>query len=247
MPNYRDDVHIDKLKEQVLKMDSLDNFKPINNSVLVHINDRHDEITYGTLTLKLDTSFEPGIHAENKGVVVKVPDKYIYSEKPLPNTGDWETEIEVQPGDQVWFDYLTGIECSKIECDDKLYYVLPYHTLYIAKRKDKVIPLNGYVLCSPIIREEGYKEFKFEREEAKFAVVAYAGSCNKRYRSSQNKLGKIFYHDDPEVKVGCKVVYGMSINLFLEQEEHSSFNGNERYRIVQRRHLSAIMETENVV
>lgn len=230
-PGYRD-----KVKEQTIQLDGLDNFKPINNSVLVRIDDRHDKITHGTLTLHLDTSFEVGKHAANKGVVIKVPDKFVYSEKPLPNTGEWDTEIEVEENDLVYFDYLTGIECSKIECKGELYYVLPYHVLYVARRGEAVIPLNGYVLCSPIIKEEGYKDFKFERENPKYAIVEYAGSCNKRYRQKR-------YYDDPEVRVGCKIVYGLPVNLFLEQEEHSSFNGTKRYKIVQRRHLTGIMET----
>jgi len=247
MPSYGEGTHIDKIKEQTIKLDSLDLFKPINNNVLVRIDDRHDEITYGTLTLILDTSFEPGIHAENKGVIVKVPDKFVYSEKPLPNTAEWDTDIEVEEGDLVWFDYLTGIECSKVECQEKLYYILPYHTLYVARRREEVVPLNGYVLCQPIINKEKFIEFEIEREDAKYATVKYAGSCNKRYRHSQNKWGKSFYHDDPAVQAGCKVIYGMPINLWLEQEEHSSFNGKERYRIVQRRHLLGIMETEKSV
>ena len=242
MPSYREDAHRDKIKEQTIKLESINSVKLINNSVLVLIEDRHDEITYGTLTLKLDTSFEPGIHAANKGVVVGVPDRYIYNEKPLPNTGDWDTDIEIEEGDLDWFDYLTGIECSKIECKDKLYYILPYHTIYVSKRGKKVIPLNGYVLLDPIIETKGYGSFKFEREHPKCAIVAYSGSCNKRYRPSQSKMGKTFYHDDPAVKVGCKVVYAMPVNLFLEQEEHSSFNGNKRYKITQRRFLTAIIE-----
>ena len=235
MPSFREDVSIDKIKEQVLQLDSLDNFKPISNSVLVRIDDRHDEITYGTLTLKLDTSFEVGKHAANKGVVIKVPEKFVYSNKPLPNTGDWDTEIEVEEGDLVYFDYLAGIECNQIECKGKLYYVLPYHTLYVVRRKEEVIPLNGYVLLEPIIKEEGYKDFKFDRERAKYAIVAYSGSCNKKYRNKQ-------YYDDPDIKAGEKIVYGKVSGLFLEQEEHSSFNGDKRYRIIQRRHLTGIIE-----
>jgi len=235
MPSYREDAQPDKIKEQVLQLDSLDNFKPISNSVLLRIDEMHDEITYGTLTLKLDTSFEVGKHAANKGVVIKVPEKFVYSDKSSLNTGDWDTNIEVKEGDQVWFDYLTGIECNQIECKGKLYYVLPYHTLYVTRRKEEVIPLNGYVLLEPIIKEEGYKDFKFERERAKYAMVAYSGSCNKRYHNKQ-------YYDDPDIKAGEKVIYGKVSGLFLEQEEHSSFNGNKRYRIIQRRHLTGIIE-----
>jgi len=235
MPSYREDAQPDKIKEQVLQLDSLDNFKPISNSVLVRINEMHDEITYGTLTLKLDTSFEVGKHAANKGVVIKVPEKFVYSKTPNINTSDWDTDIEAEEGDLVYFDYLSGIECNKVECEDKLYYILPYHTLYILKRKNKVIPLNGYVLLEPVIKEEGYKDFKFDREQAKYATVAYSGSCNKKYRNKQ-------YFDDSAIKAGEKVIYGKVSGLFLEQEEHSSFNGNKRYRIIQRRYLTGIIE-----
>jgi len=238
MPSYREDAQPDKIKEQVLQLDSLDNFKPISNSVLLRIDEMHDEITYGTLTLKLDTSFEIGKHAANKGVVIKVPEKFTYSEKPSLNTGDWDTTIEVIPNDLVYFDYLTGLECSKIECEDKLYYILPYHTLYVARRKEEVIPLNGYVLLEPIINKEGYKDFKFDREEGKFATVAYAGSCNKKYRNKQ-------YFDDPAIKDGERVIYGKVSGLFLEEEEHSSFDGEKRFRVIQRCHLTGIMEPEN--
>jgi len=235
MPSYREDAQPDKIKEQVLQLDSLDHFKPISNSVLVRIDDRNDEITYGTLTLKLDTSFEIGKHAANKGVVIKVPEKFVYSKIPNINTSDWDTEIEVEPGDLVWFDYLSGIECNQIECKGELYYVLPYHTLYVSRRKEEVIPLNGYVLLEPIIKEEGYKDFKFDRERAKDAIVAYSGSCNKKYRNKQ-------YYDDPAIKAGEKVIYGKVSGLFLEQEEHSSFNGKKRHRIIQRRYLTGIIE-----
>ncbi len=264
MPSYREDAYRDKLKEQVLRLDSIDNIKPISNSVLVLIEEMHDEITHGTLTLKLDTSFEVGKHAPNKGTVIRVPEKFVYSKKASLNTGDWDTDIEIEEGDLVWFDYLTGLECNKVECKGKLYYILPYYTLYVAKKiikggfewsdegdgrssvnfkkgkgpfnVEKIIPLNGYILCEPIINTEKYIDFEFEREEAKYAMVAYVGSCNKKYRGFR-------YHDDPAVQVGCKVIYGMATNLWLEQEEHSSFNGKKRYRITQRRYLTGIIET----
>lgn len=247
MPSYREDAHRDKIKEQTIKLDSIDSIKLINNSVLVRVDDLHDTITHGTLTLHLDTSFEQGIHAANKGVVVGVPDKYIYSEKPLPNTAEWDTDIEVEEGDQVWFDYLTGIECSKIECEDKLYYILPYHALYVSKRGKEVIPLNGYVLLDPRINKEKFIEFEIEREDAKYAMVAYSGSCNKKYRPVQTKMGEVFYYDDPVIEAGKTVIYGKVSGLFLEQEEHSSFNGDERYRIIQRRFLTGVLESEKAV
>ena len=244
MPSYREDAQPDKIKEQVLQLDSLDNFKPISNSVLLRINEKHDKLTYGTLTLINDTTYDIGKHAPNKGVVVKVPDKFVYSKTPNINTSDWDTDIEVEEGDLVYFDYLSGIECNKIEHEDKLYYILPYHTLYISKRevydklnitKTEIIPLNGYVLLEPIIKEEGYKDFKFEREQAKYATVAYSGSCNKKYRNKQ-------YYDDSDIRAGEKVIYGKVSGLFLEQEEYSSLNGNKRYRIIQRRFLTGIIE-----
>ena len=166
MPSYREDAQPDKIKEQVLQLDSLDNFKPISNSVLVRIDDRHDEITYGTLTLKLDTSFEVGKHAANKGVVIKVLEKYIYSEKPLLNTGGWDTDIEVEEGDLVWFDYLAGIECNQVECKGKLYYILPYHTLYVAKRKKRI----SYTIAS---------KHKF-----------YDGETSEYYRTDEAEIGR---------------------------------------------------------
>ncbi len=251
MPSYREDAHRDKIKEQVLELESIDNIKLLNNSVLVLIEDRHDEIKHGTLTLKLDTSFEIGKHAPNKGIVIKVPEKYIYSKESHINTGDWDTDIEIEEGDLVWFDYLAGIECNQIECKGKLYYVLPYHTLYVARRagnytlmadykpSEKVIPLNGYVLLEPIINKEKFIKFEIEREDAKYAIVAYSGSCNKKYGDSK-------YYDDPAIKAGEMVIYGKVLGLFLEQEEHSSFNEDKRYRAIQRRHLTGILESKKV-
>jgi len=284
--------YFDKTKVATIKLDSIKDYRPLNNHVLILINQVHDEIKLGNgKTLFLDNSFEPGAHAQNSGIIVRVPDKFISSEKRnlSSDVSDWDTEIEVKPGDKVWFDYLTGIECNKIECEDRLYYSIPYHCLYVVKRimgnintvdwmaeakiiKDpksewadpektkvvltrgevcpvdekgnyhKIIPLNGYLLCTPIIDKEKFIDFEIKKENTTYAIVAYAGNCNKKYRPLETRKGIVYYYDDPEITAGKKIIYSLPYSISLENPLHRSFDGDKEYRIVQRRFVRGIVE-----
>jgi len=94
----------------------------------------------------------PGSHVADlaviTGEVVAVCDNIYFDREDVNDSMLWHTEIEVKVGDKVWFDYLESLNCTEILVDDDCYRVLPYQYLWVAKRGDKIIPLNGYCLVN---------------------------------------------------------------------------------------------------
>ena len=90
-----------------------------------------------------DTDWKPAAHANRISEIVMVPDTLYYGlvwHVKYPNAPEsmpWRTDIQIQPGDIVWHDYMNSLNCPIINVDDEpgeQYKLLNYYDLYVAKR-----------------------------------------------------------------------------------------------------------------
>jgi hypothetical protein len=166
----------------------------------------------------------------------------------------WETKVEVQVGDMVWFDYYHGKYCSFIQVEDKMYRMINYRYLIVAKRiksieeisKDKYF--HGLTMK---IDERGIEINKNEFESQ--WTIPLNGFClfeqvfespntqlivNKHLNKKQGKVkyignrnksylkhkNKPERYDDIEIKVGDIVIFRNETECLLENENHYKFD-----------------------
>lgn len=182
--------------------------KLLNNMVAIRPYPA-DEIRLKTgEKLYLDIRFEEYLNAQTAGEVVGIPDRLIYNPK-LDNCLDWETDMELQIGDTVIFNYLAvknarhmmHIMEGNIVC-------MPYDKIYTVIRNGEVICVNGFILVAPEI--ESVETFLDIPENAlhkskQIGRVLYAGKPNRAYRMETLLTGSS--GPDNAVEPGDRVVF----------------------------------------
>ena len=212
-------------------------------------------ITVGFLT---DDVFAEGedSHSANMaeicGVVEKVPDR-LFFDKTDPNSMDWETDMELQVGDTVWYSLMEAKNSVQLVCDGVVYKSVPYQDCYVAKRRwvtekigdinistvqNKVIPLNGYVLCKPVnlpklSHLDAISEGQIDKSRG---IIAFIGKPVKTY------LRDSYSHID-DLCVGDGVLFDNKAAVFyLERFKHTAiFDNGNQYWCVQRRRISMVL------
>ncbi len=152
--------------------------------------------------------------------------------------------MQLQVGDTVWFEYLASVNCEVLLCGNRRFYIIDYRDLYVAKRGDKVIPLNGYCLCEPI-KEEYESEFakgvtdKFRTDRT---VVRYLARPNDGYLPNDAVYGT-YYSDNIDVKEGDVVSLRHNFPLYLlERLDMIATFSDEPYYVVQRRYMEIVID-----
>jgi co-chaperonin GroES (HSP10) len=207
--------------------------KLINNYVLIKPAETNTKA--GSIHLNLDQANKT---YPRHGTVVAVPDKLIwYGDKVKElrnklkyssrNSRDqsmqmelgrlnslclgFKTNQELQVGDDVYFSWM-GYEQRK-EYEDNCF--IKYDELYVAKRGEKIIPLNGKILIEPTPENLGGNIIEMVKESPTKGIVRYLGSCVE-YRDYG-------YKDKEELKVGDKVRFNATANITLEYEIFNTF------------------------
>ena len=159
--------------------------------------------------------------ATRKGILVKKPLKNVLEEGNM-----FSCELDAEIGDEVYWDGFwttqqikhglgdKTLDDSIIEVDDKLYLIIPSVALFAARRGDDWIPLNGYVIASPI-REE-------TEEISKAGIITKKEPSNvARARVVSVPKSKPKFRDEAfkvtEVKVGDVVITRPFYQLELDK------------------------------
>lgn len=237
-----------------LTTEEFERIKPINNNVIIECVIPDEEVRPSGLIIVKDLEFfvskskesvekqDQSAHLDRYGIVTKLPEKLDCKKM------DWETELEIKVGDQVWFDYHSGLHCPIIEVEKKSYRILTYDTLIVAKRLlniyqnysgwilselqvDKngigelIIPLNGYCLFEEISEIPKTKLIiPFKHTDKKIGIVKYTGNKNKSYKNKKK-------FDDVDINVEDKVIFRNQINNLLENEMYRKFSDEDlRYQ-----------------
>lgn len=240
----------------------------VGNVLIRPLRGNNELLIAGDKKLYLDTSFEKLRHMPVVGVVVAVPSQLLYSEKEFALSDmEWDTEMELKVGDIVNYHHLDMEKA--ITQDDfiivsgQVYYPIPYHRIFCAKRKlppgDRVIKtmdnfitdgvghyqvimLNGYILAEEVpekVQTQLVLTQKMkDKYDAKYGLVRFIGSCNKRYNTP-------YPPDDDRLKIGMIAVLDPVCDVRLEYDLHAQFDGQAKYFRVQRRNIRAFINHNN--
>jgi len=251
-------------------------FRPINNWVIIEPNRGADEVIINKGTdeeqkFYVDFAFNPNKHVPVVGTAVKVPErlKYCNNKKKAGffDSLQWKTEMELREGDTVFYNYLAGstalgLEQNNygqnytdkrvitVEGDDSIYIMVKYDRIYVAKRNDDVIPLNGFMLIEPM--EKKYVDTFLHIPE----MVKTTNAKSSTYGIVRHKGSRLSeYHDRPmykdpsdrELQVGDLVAMNDVSDIPLEWDLHSEFEGSKTFYRVQGKDIYAIIKDyENV-
>jgi hypothetical protein len=159
----------------------------------------------------------------------------------------WDCDMELLPGDLVVHTFMEREDIVNIEVENEpgeLYRLMPYDDIYVARRGDNIIPLNGYCLCEEVEKESMSKILDIVEEDPinrNVGRIAYIGKKNRSYRNGET--GKARDLDgNQDIKVGDVVVKRRSdIHIRLEEDLHARFFNNKvMYFIMQRKDMMGI-------
>lgn len=192
------------------------------------------------VTWEKDGESHPADIAAVIGRVVKLPDKLYYNEEDIHNSFPWDTDIDLEIGDLVWFNFIETLNTNEIQIGNKVLRFIPYQDVYAAKRKnkwlvDQVIMLNGYVLLEPIPLPSLSKldHLSHDKVYTDRGIVAYVGKPNRAYVNKN-------YSDNPDIEVGqtAYLMPGYTPFLLERQSSLAHFNGDKLYYCVQNRRIA---------
>ena len=186
------------------------------------------------------------------GIVVKVPEKYYFSAKEQKSPS-WRTNIEVEVGDKVWFSPFASVNCEELVVEDKVYKIIAYEDLFVAKRPAKtkevtigygvytpeqIICLNGNVILEPVYKESlGSLDVLSEQEiDQTRGRVKFVGSSNLEYCDHT-------YADFQDLQVGDLVLLDKRIKpIPLERKVYNAcFDDDNLYYTIPRRFITMVI------
>jgi len=230
-------------------------FQPAPNYVLVRSIISMDTVKVGGQELHIDTSYKPEHHQEVICEVVKIPRKLIFDRmKPVGESMEWLTTMDLKPGDVVWCNYLSvlkGKENFQIECEGINYFIINYQRIYLKKVRQSVDMLNGWVLCEPVYIDEldrtliskmvdiqavkKHDEYEGVARETQYGIVRHLGKPVEAYHNIDA------VPDDDYLRVGDMVMFTTPNNVRLEHNLHRHFDGNS-YIVSRRNRILGIVE-----
>jgi len=169
--------------------------------------------------------------AEVHGTVVRCPESLYYN-KDDNMSMTWRTKMMLEEGDEVWFNFIASSHSGGFEIDGEMYLCVSYGDMFVAKRKDKVIPLNSYVLLEEVKKEA--VSFLYTEGEGRIdtrrGIVRYVGEPNSEYRVDA-------FSDDIDIAEGDMVQIRAGFTPYrLERQEYFADFG-EMLLVVQRRNI----------
>ena len=251
-------IFLSKLKHNAEKVDSLPK-KLMPNYVLIKPHLAHEEsrsgikllgdpdMTSGLSELSEGEEMNMADHAPRYGEVVNICDelyfnKELYGTSSTPATLEWDTDIEVKVGDNVFFSYLYGAGGEHILYNDELYYLLSYDAVYAIKEEDHPVPINGFILFEAI--SEGLKSDNIilpdflNKDKIGVGLVRYLSKPNRDYVYEKAA-------DSIDVQEGDVCAFhGLVGNhkIYLEGKDEYFRVYDTRYFLFQRRDIGAVYQ-----
>lgn len=208
----------------------------LNNRVLVRTHYKATDARRGGIFLIApgDMDWRPAEHTNRISEVILPPERLSFNKR--PDSMPWDTDMELQAGDIIWHDFMAARNCPVLQTaeeSEEEYKLLSYYDVYLAKRDEKFIPLNGYVLCEEVPAEKSDLEIH-EKINKKLGKVAYIGKPNRSYKDSKQT-------DEADVKVGDIIVKRREdIHILLESRDHQQLD--KPYFIIQRKDIYAVQD-----
>jgi co-chaperonin GroES (HSP10) len=186
----------------------------------------------------------PADLAEVYAKVYKLPDKLYYNKEDTHGMS-WDCDLDLDIGDFVWFNTIESYNSVEIECEDKIYKLIPYSDIYVRRKQGllgEVECLNGYVLLRPVykVNTSALAVSKQGEEDKTRGVVKFLGKPNREYSRPE-------YVDFKELSAGDMVLFNPNTAVFrLERKAYlARFDNDNIYNVVQRRRISMVLSKGN--
>lgn len=219
---------------------------PKFNHVLVEPVGDPDVIKIGDFDFGIDTSYQESKHQVTRGIVRAVPDSLYFTKKPGSHaTMPWLTDMELQVGDMVYYDYLTAMNAKnptsstqfRVNGFDCIW--MKYNQIYCAVREEEIVPVNGYCLVEPLktMRSDMFDFSIMDNDhDQSVGVLRHVGSLIRWYRYHKHA-------DSAEYKPGQIVLMKKVNDIPLESKYHESI---DRFWRVQRRNILGVVDASLV-
>jgi co-chaperonin GroES (HSP10) len=235
-----------KVKKYKISKEDLDAIQIPHDSNMVIVKITHmnaESKTKSGIILIGDEDFKPAIHAERWGYIHRACPNLYYEPK-TPGSMPWETDVEVEEGDKVWFDFNQALQAYTYECEGVLYKLMSYQFLHMAQKPNSdVLPLNGYVLFTEFEPKVESDILLTTNIDKKYGVVEYVGTPNRDYEV--NHMFDYNYYDGIDLSPGDHVLFESGTSCFpLESGMHNEFS-DTRYVMQQRKRIVAVVNKEH--
>lgn len=225
---------------------SLMKFHKTPNKVLVKPTRGSNEIVLSNgMKIYMDDRFAKEKHAPTTGIIVGHPGNLVASKMP------WTTTNEIQVGDYAVYSFESAMYALEelhgrviFDTDGDIYLFIDYEDIFVVKRNEQIVPINGFLLVSPVElkKSEGFQIVREENNSTAFGVVAYVGKKNTNYLFGGKIRDDVFDFEE-EISVGDMIVFNRNSDLPVEYPLHSSLSGvrSENFFRLQRRDIDAVL------
>jgi len=231
-------------KEQIAQM----KFDRTPNKVLVKpTRGTNEVILSGGVKIYMDNRFGKEKHAPTTGIIIA------HCGKLIPARMLWENTNEIQTGDYAIYSYESAIYAMDemhgrliFDEDGDVYFLIDYEDLFVVKRNDQVIPVNGYLLVSPL-GEKSSSAFTISKEDnnsARYGTIEYIGTRNTQYIAAGKNRDDVFDFEE-NISQGDIIIFSRDSDLPLEYNLHRSLSDRSKlFFRLQRKDIDGIITPE---
>lgn len=179
------------------------------------------------------------MYAVTNGEVVAVPERLIFDPN-IECSMKWDTDMELKVGDNVIYHYLVFFNATdpnlindgKLlkEEDGNFYLYVPYDSIFLAIRDEKIVMLNGWVLAKKVQKDSTFIVPDKYKDIKNLFSIHHNGSNNRSHEHTE--------YVDAEVNVGDFVITDKSCDIPLQHKTFSLLN--EEYFRIQKKNILAI-------
>lgn len=219
--------------------------------------------------MEISDAFNPAYHWSVHGTVLAIPDNLSFNKYRIKDlkkgairvydhkldlvrrlyhkSTEYDTKMEVKVGDRVVFNYMSQLtaleEGALVDVGREMKACLMrYDALYMAKRGNEDIMLNGFILVEPVNLSEdelsqkgvGLKIALRDNTKEGYGIVRRMGTPNRSYLSGK-------YSDGINLHIGQLVGFDKSNQVSMEWSYHKKENeGNKAWYKMQRKDVFAL-------
>ena len=232
-----------KEKKQIIRLSSLDGWRPYKGHVLIKPVSKEGATTPGGVIVgfNLDTNYGEGkgSHvadlAPTEGTVVALP--------LIHHTGDeYYMPNELEVGDHVWFSYRGSVIGVDVIVGKETYQLVEYVHMLAAYRGGNIHILNGYVLLEEVYSGPESDTLILEKKKDPLhGIVRFMGGKRNYYSPLRT--------DEIDIEIGDTVLLrkGMHNVPFERQSYLATFDNGKMYRRVKRGDIMAVVNSFETV
>lgn len=231
-----------------LTKEEFNKLRAIGNYILVKPNFNTDKVKLKSgEELWIDTSYEREKHAATTGTVIRVPERLYFSYNNGGQSVDFDVDMELKEGDKVYFHYLSCLnalkDCRYVVYEDEYYLWIKYDSMYVGKRGEDIVMLNGWMLMEPINIDSFKSETLYVPEtskntsSSKYARIKYFGKPVRNYLRNKN-----ITEVNLKVEKGDVVMFDPHSDIPLQYDLHADLEGSNKFFRMQRKDITGILK-----